>query len=283
MSILNQALSPEDMGIMLNNTHLESIFQKQKSLIAQYINLGSLPEWPLNLSLKTSQKTLKDINLALLEELGEIFESYEKLHNSIIVNPNTFSPAELTLALANLSEEVADTLHFLIELLIYAQVDEGGVSTYYRRMAKDKLIPPSIYNPNNLLSTILQVATWANIKEGYTPTGLSIKQLHPKTLGFEDNNCTLAFRLYHPAYLTGFKLLLWDFTAKLLTSQNYLKSKAWRKQQPTVDVGNYQLAVMNAVLTYFQILAYVGFTEDSLYEIYTKKNNICLNRIKENY
>lgn len=284
MGILNKKLNALELSLLDEGKGLEGIFSLQRDLMEGYIKCKALPEYPIDLSLRDSQKTIRHITGAFIEELSEAFTEYEKLFEAINANsPNIPRDTKMTDYLAAMNEEIADSLHFFIELLIYANIDEGSIKAYYSRMLKEELIPESIYNENNTLATILQVSIYSNNKSGHNQRGYNVKLLRPDQYGFEDNNCTLGFRVYHPSYFLLLKDILWTITNNLYKAQNSLKAKAWRKQETKVDLGKFQLDIMECFLSYFCLIAFLGISEEAIFEVYCKKNKINFDRQNNNY
>lgn len=97
---------------------LEHIFDKQTDLIKKYAEIEGMPEWPMSVNSRVGQKWIKDFLWRVTEELGESYEAYHLLTTSTNV---TDEDAELHRM--HRIEELSDSLHFLVELLILVGKD----------------------------------------------------------------------------------------------------------------------------------------------------------------
>ena len=282
MSILN--VRGMDVSPMLSGKSLEHIFRLQEGLMQGYLEVeDDFPKWPLDLRQKKSHHFIRDLMGRITEELVEAADKYEELSKAILSN-QSLKPGELSEILAACNEEMADALHFFIELLIFVTIDENSIKAYYRKCLEENLIPESIYDDSNLLGTVLSYAIYCNNKMGLNLRGMNAKSIAPETHHFEDSNCTKGFRNFHPAYLNNLVQINWFLIRKLYIAQNKnLKNKPWKKQESEVNIGIFQLDLMEAFLAFMQLLVYLGLDEMAVYEIYAKKNLINTERQKNNY
>ena len=282
MSILN--VKGIDILPTLNGTCLEKIFQLQEDLMLGYLEVeDDFPKWPLDLRQKKNHHFIRDLMGRIIEELVEASNTYEEL-SEVVLSNKKLAPGQLSEILATCNEELSDALHFFIELLIFITIDEGSIKSYYKKCAEENLIPESIYDEDNILGTALGYAMFCNNKMGLNLRGMNVKNIQPETYGFEDNNCTKGFRNFHPEYLNNLVQINWFLIRKLYTAQNKnLKNKPWKKQESDVNVGIFQLDLMEAFLAFMQLVVYLGLDEMAVYEIYAKKNAINLERQKNNY
>ena len=88
---------------------LHAIFARQSELMAKYKDIEKLPAAPLALHTTHHQKIMKDFAWRVTEELTEAFEVWSN-------HPDRKRAMERGL------EEMADALHFLVEMLIFAGV-----------------------------------------------------------------------------------------------------------------------------------------------------------------
>jgi hypothetical protein len=84
---------------------LKTIWDLQKDLLEKYIKIEALLPYPLNLDVKKNQNLIKDFISRIVEELAESHEHYLEGREELE------------------KEELADTLHFFMELLIYVYPD----------------------------------------------------------------------------------------------------------------------------------------------------------------
>lgn len=86
-------------------TWLDNIFAKQTSVMHKYAEIEKMPAWPLNVNTREAQKWFKDFLWRTTEEIAESYEAFlggDQTHTI---------------------EELADALHFFVELLILAGFD----------------------------------------------------------------------------------------------------------------------------------------------------------------
>lgn len=84
-----------------NEDPFVKIWGLQLELLESYQKIENLPLWPVNLDIKSHQELIKDFIARVVEELAESYEAY------------------LNGDWANTREELADALHFFMEILIY--------------------------------------------------------------------------------------------------------------------------------------------------------------------
>lgn len=89
---------------------LRMIFARQAELMEKYRSIEGLPHAPVSLHLAAGQKILKDFAWRMTEELTESYEGWFK-HNDR-------ADAEV-----HALEELADAVHFFVELCIFAGID----------------------------------------------------------------------------------------------------------------------------------------------------------------
>lgn len=86
-------------------TWLEEVFEKQLAVMHKYAEIEKMPEWPLNVNTREGQKWFKDFLWRTTEEIAESYEAFQDGHETHTI------------------EELADALHFFVELLILAGFD----------------------------------------------------------------------------------------------------------------------------------------------------------------
>lgn len=89
--------------------HLRAVFARQEELMARYKDIEKLPAAPLALHTTHHQKIMKDFAWRTTEELTEAFEAWS-------------NESDRTFAKERGLEEMADALHFLVEMLIFAGI-----------------------------------------------------------------------------------------------------------------------------------------------------------------
>ena len=287
----------EEPSIPKDNKYLESIYEMQKQLLDSYISIEGLPKYPLNVNTKTNQLILKDFTSRVIEELAEAYESLLLVEELTITKQNWFTISSTSIDsfvecmnhLQNASEEMADALHFFIELLIYTNIQPEDINSYIEsKLPKNKRqnFPntleygmalgkqwlsnmnqiPDVKRKNlvNLIHKYEQVKVDFNIPE------YNIKLLHCG----EDYN----YELYN-----SYKSYLWDITYELNISRNFLKNKPWKQSQMMTNESAYQEEIVKSFILFLGTLNIMGVNGSNLYYIYFKKNKINQFRIKSKY
>lgn len=122
--VTTERLVPETWGEII-----VAIFARQKELMVKYKEIEQLPAAPVSLHTAAGQRVIKDFAWRAVEELTESYEAFEKHGNREI-------------ALQHGLEELADSVHFFVELLIFAGITPGQCFTRTDRV-------PSLGSPDD--------------------------------------------------------------------------------------------------------------------------------------
>lgn len=98
------------------------IFECQRSLMAKYKAIEQLPSAPVSVHHASGQRVIKDFAWRTVEELTESYEAWEK------------HPDDTTTAEQHALEELADAVHFFVELLIFAGITPEQCYLRYAEM-----------------------------------------------------------------------------------------------------------------------------------------------------
>lgn len=109
-------------------TALGLIFARQRDLMEKYKTIEGLPDPPLSLHHAHGQKILKDFAWRVTEELAESWEAYKK--SEAASNSDLGFDEEIKSHLEHMFEELADALHFMVELLIFAGIGSTSALEY---------------------------------------------------------------------------------------------------------------------------------------------------------
>lgn len=91
-------------------TWLAEVFEKQLGVMHKYAEIEKMPDWPLNVNTREGQKWFKDFLWRTTEEIAESYEAFLNGDQTHTI------------------EELADALHFFVELLILAGFDAKWAS-----------------------------------------------------------------------------------------------------------------------------------------------------------
>lgn len=256
---------------------LKGMFEYQINLINKYISLGKLPSLELDLSTKESQNFLRHTINNILEELGESYneqvQAYQIFSTQVYTSGETL--AQIKMPLTRLQEEIADILHFFIELLIYSKIEADDINAYYKQI----LVPQGL--------DVLM------FEEGLLTTFAAVRN----SIIVDDEHRVAVFESYKFPFKEkiagmnqGYNLMQqigkvnWQITYSLLyKAQNNLKEKNWRGlAENKSNIQAYQEGLMEAWTWLFILFDLYRMDEVLLYTAYEDKNVINQQRLIDN-
>ena len=263
---------------IVNNDCLVQIFELQKELIDHYVKIEGLPPYPLNLDLKQNQLLIKDFSARIVEELGECFESYIMMEK-VMFNENGPDQDVAINHLQNLNEELSDALHFYIELLIFSGIDNSGIFDYINNNKQNQrysLFYDGMVTKKNTIGMGLYLMESPTPYYNCGTWIISDKDLKDEFLRGGRYLGTIGYK-------ERFKVLLWDITYNLQMARNALKNKPWKQTQMLTDKFTYRQFLCETFMSFCRLFVFLGMTEESIMEIYFKKNRINKFRIVSKY
>lgn len=256
---------------------LAGMFEYQTNLINKYISLGKLPPLELDLSIKDSQNFLRHTINNILEELGESYNEQVQAHGIFSTKVYTSSEImeEIKIPLLRLQEELADILHFFIELLIYSKIEADDINAYYKQI----LVPQGL---GDLIFEEGLLTTFATVRNSI------IMDDEHRIAVFE--SFKFPFQEKVAGMNQGYNLMqqlgkvYWQITYSLLyKAQNNLKEKNWRGTAETKsNIQAYQEGLMEAWTWLFILFDLYRMDEVNLYQAYESKNIINQQRLIDN-
>lgn len=267
---------------------MEKIYDLQKVLIEPYIKIEGLPPYPVDVNTKASQTLLKDFTGRVTEELAEGYEAFKEVLKLTKKNQywfNDFDREAYKMALnhlQNANEEQADALHFMIELLIYANIQPEDIRNYLDN--KFTPVKEFVKNSYDIIRYSMVVGSYILQSENnfaLADTKNMIDLLKP----FEDSHIDMDVRylqggrLVNDQVYQNQKLIMHDITYHLNIARNFLKNKPWKQSQVMTNETAYQEQL---VLTFIKMMGYfnyLGLTSEQVYFLYFKKNLI--NRFRQ--
>jgi hypothetical protein len=250
---------------------LGDIFALQKVILDHYIGIEGLPPYPLDINIKASQSLIKDFSGRIIEEIGEGFESYQIMLNLF---HSGAEDSELIPHLQNFNEEIADALHFWLELMVFSGFEWEKLKVWMELEWGMELTQP------DLLNEYLKTGAYIGEME------LNMMQFK-KRMVIKDEDLKDEFlrggRAISSSIFKQMKVFAWDITYHLQIARNTLKNKPWKQTQMMTDEKLYEEEIKKATFALFKFLWFCGFTKESLYVIYYKKNKVNQFRIKSKY
>jgi len=272
-------LEPYNQGRLLLG-----IFSYQSNLVNQYVAKGMLKS-PDDLQIDTieDQRFLKGLVGDMIQELIEANETYVKnveLYNTrgheLIIGSPTFSNEARDLVLENLKdfdEELADVMHFFIELMLYSRIEPSDISDYYISKYPDFMVEAvseplgqSLFMAKNFVSAQRELST------------IKFNSYQPLITGL-----VMPGRFISQEVYTATKIISYDFIRALKAITYRLKNKYWRSTNTSTHAKEYQTAIMEAWESWIFYLVFMGIDEKQIYRSYEMKNFINQNRIIDGY
>lgn len=235
--------------------NLQEIYRKQCQLLDHYTKIEKLPKPPLSLHEKEDQLLLKDFLSRIVEELGEAYESYEKL----LRDPKEYY-------VWNFYEELSDALHFTIEALIYTNIFPPDIAKYLKTTIGCDYVTCTGGDEHNVWKGCFAYSNYRIRK--YIPT---------------PNIQLIAGLPLHTLLKEQLQNHLWKVTYEIQLTRNALKNKGWKQTQVLSDVNLVREQMIKSFLTLIDACHFIGIDEDFLFELYCKKNVVNNFRITSKY
>lgn len=276
----------QEPPVIEDGKYLEKIYELQKELLDSYIRIEGLPQYPIDVNTKKSQVILKDFTGRVIEELAEGYESHlevVKIMDSVGENLSLLSQEKYDMMIShlqNLNEEQADAMHFMIELLIYANIQPEDIYSWMEKKANELNL--RLHPKPNVVEAAMYLG-WEQSREDY----YTDNPLHPYFLPFESEDDVLRYipggREYQREYVLNMRKSLWDITYALNIARNCLKNKPWKQSGVMTNETLYQSLLVEAFVYMMGYYARLGINSEQLFYLYFKKNQINKFRIQSLY
>ena len=288
MDIRDVQQEPANVGLNL----LEEIYRLQKVILDHYIGIEGLPQYPVDVNTKSSQTLLKDFTGRVTEELAEGFESHLQALN--IVKKYGFNldivdekdKSLLISHLQNLNEEQADAMHFMVELLIYANIQPRDIEVWVKAKYKEYYTNHEYVCTGDILGYAMALGHLQGAEDyNFDPTLKPISDIRydlTPILG-EAEKYIPGGRSISEIFTSKTRLSLWDVTYSLNISRNCLKNKPWKQTGVMTNESLYQSKLVEAFVYMVGYFSRLGMTSQDVYYLYFKKNMINQFRIKSQY
>lgn len=246
---------------------LFKVFEYNKEQLEKYKEIEKLPDWPFDVNNPSQQKILKDFIGNVIEELTEGMESLYGIKE--IMNPKGWNKHLVTETesnqiynhLQNANEEQADALGFFLTLFEFSNIGPEDILSYN-----------GVLTWNGVFEYGVSMQLKEDNDEG--GRGFYLHDVDPITPGFHELS---EERIY------GFKTLLFEVIYHLSTARNLLKSRIWKQTPVMTKELEYQEELVKAFYLYMGFLAFAGFTPESYYILFYKKQQLNLWRQQTNY
>lgn len=253
---------------------IKEMFVLQRALIKEYIILEGLPPFPLDLTLKEHQNLLRKFSGRVTEELSESFEEYSNALGFHTLN----EPKKISDTLQKFLIEIADTLHFYFEFLIYAGIDEFNLESKMEDFLRARDLMSLSCN-NRVWGTIYNYLLFLYPEDFY-----NTENYNQALYDTGDEN--LESRVVIPISITTLENIAknnWIFIYELNRALNFLKNKDWSLQKKELNLIGFQDKLIDSLISLVYLLSTINLSERTIYYYYTKKNKINHERIKIGY
>lgn len=268
--------------VKVTSSALEDIFQMQKNLMEHYIRIEGLPSYPLNLNEKPHQKILKEFKERIIEELSEAYE--QLLMIWVYENDNTNYEKQLALLMFN--EEIADSLHFFVETLIFSGIDVGDINNFLKGLVNDTPGTEHLHNAESVWLTLFSIAKTQNMAQGLSFNQLdhrmNFKVVDQLIVDTEKPEMS-GGRVIGQQMMVTHSEFLWELVFMLNKSTAFLKNKSWAQSEREANSLAYKQTLLETFLHFFRYMDFMGQNSIGLYHAYYRKNQILKNRIKNGY
>lgn len=273
--------------------YLEKIYELQKELVDHYVKIEGLPQYPINVNPKKSQVLIKDFVGRVIEELAEGYESMILIDQLTQANQlwhGDYSDDQRTMCLdhlQNVSEELADAMHFMTELLIFVNIQPEDIHSYIKKAYEDIYSSFFQHEEGDIINEAMMVGLYQVVGDNEIdgaahPVDL-FNLVTDKERGGMDINLYIAAHLYDHISYNEVKKCFWDVTYHLNIARNFLKNKPWKQSQMMTDEIHFQEEITKAFIAMMGSFRILGLTSSTLFHIYFKKNQANAFRIRSNY
>ena len=282
----------EEPEIVENGKFLEKIYELQKVLLDHYIGIEGLPQYPVDVNTKSSQVLLKDFTGRVTEELAEGYESHILVHEMIqkvgmnldLMDTETYD--QMISHLQNLNEEQADAIHFMVELLIYANIQPEDIKSWVIKKWKETY-PISYTQVDTKCQDIIHLSMQLGMLDirDYYENDLNSQKVYllDESLTEEQIQYLPGGRVYSWDLVDNSRKVLWDVTYALNISRNCLKNKPWKQSGVMTNESLYQSKLVEAFVYMMGYYALLGMDSSQIYYLYFKKNKVNQFRIASKY
>lgn len=272
------------------NNFLKGMFELQQELLDQYTAIEKMPAYPLKLDLKPSQTIIKDFAARVVEELGEGYESYEKMYGMIQAHAKHYNistginkidlidlPQDFSNNLYNFSEELSDALHFYLELFLLLGI---GYSDFSKLCYKLPFIEDARDDTGIRVDDLRSISH--DLQERTLPL---ISTVNLVTVVIMTTDTFLRCGTIYKIGETNHNLvhMFWAVTYNLQLVRNELKNKPWKQTGVLTDTSRFNELLITGFIHLFGIFDSFGMQMEDIYTLYYKKNVVNQFRIKSKY
>jgi hypothetical protein len=242
----------------------------QKRLIDLYIEKKGQIPYPVDVNNTDSQKFIRELFGFINEEISESFEVLEYLTRN---HPQM--KADQTLEMVKeYNVEQADCMAFMIEILLYCNIEEADLYAYYTLLLNEARMPELICG--DVLKMAFDYAK--SIDHMAIMRNRAKFRISRSTEDYHMGAATVGHVSLVETERTLFQVMYY-----LGLASNKLKNKYWKEETQGVNTEEFHKLIMETWLHYILYLQMNGFTEESVYLTFYRKNQINIDRINNKY
>lgn len=258
-------LIPKNPGRLLN-----IMFDRQSKVMEILKEREGFPMWPLDINERSNQVLIKDFIYRIIEELSEAYK--ERIILQDMMERNAPEQSEEKVVLYN--EEIADALHFFIELFILVNIGAEDILSYF---SQENAILQNESLEVKTLAELINAVKLYNDRQGLrvsNPEDFSV------SYGYANYSDIKAGRAISITRTTKEAVLLWNITSMLTLAGNHLKNRPWKANTTITSGLNLQETLLEAFGQFISYLCYMNFNPQSLTLVFLLKNDINLKRFE---
>ena len=260
---------------------LENMYEIGYRQLDCYKPLERLPEYPMDINSTKNQSLMKTLISQVVEELMEGYESTSevvKICHKWGWNIDQLTEDEYTQVLnhlQNANEEQGDALGFLFTLFHFANILPEDIFSW----GTSYVVDYSDFKVKELKDVItLGIAMVTEGSIGLVNRFNMIDEDHESVKDYTPGFNTLSESSHEEE-----KVLLFNVVYELNIARNLLKCRPWKQTQVMTKELDFQYSLVKAFYLYMGFLGLQGFSDESIYRLFFKKQRLNLWRQKTNY
>jgi len=276
-----------------DSSPLKLFYGYQKQLIDLYIGKGvSLPPYPLDVNIKSSQSFIKELIYFIVEELTETHEAYRKLMANYEEAPDDLSPTDWAMSnnilALDLIEETSDIYHFINEILVYLNMDMGLIRVKLKNDAQDLGMLEDGLGDALTVENVTKFARYVSTNK-IKPSSIFARRVlidipvtKTSTSGIKSKNYKISLNFDGGTQIQT-QLAFLDCINSFVNIGRLLKKKKWREGQVDTDIDMLHLVAYKAFISFFDLIENLGIDYQSFMQACLTKQNINRSRIEQEY
>lgn len=247
--------------------------QLQKELLEHYIRIEGMPMYPVDPTSKEGRALLRDFAYRITDELVEASNHIAAIYESLASNQQMQARQELR----HFNEELGDWWHFLLEFIVFADINESQLEGLVYQAAQEEIGGFEYEESECHLDNMFAIADLVCLRAGLREDRRNKFNIGKANL--EDwGAATLGPRTIELFYMGS-----WNATENLFKAIHDLKHKPWAQTDTKANLAGFLSHTGRFFLSVMQLMVIIGKTPMSIKESYFLTNKKNQNRIKSGY